>query len=313
MSDTIEARPARAQPVILVTGRNGQVGHDLLRSLQGLGRIVAPERSRLDLADPAQIERFVRQLQPDLIVNAAACTAVEQAESEPDLAYRINAEAPRTLAREARRGNAVLIHYSTDYVFNGEKNAPYVEHDITDPLNVYGRSKLAGECAIAEAGCRHLILRTSWVYSLRGHNFLRTMLRLARERDELHVVADQIGAPTWSATIAAQTAHLISQSVCARDRGEWWDERSGVYHLSASGCASWHDFAAAIVAATGRVVDVKPIAGDAYPTRAQRPANSSLDCSKLWRTFGIRAPEWDAAFQCCIEGAPLHPVAPATV
>ena len=305
MSSSIGARNGRAAPLILLTGRNGQVGRELMRSLQGLGRVVAPERGVLDLSDPDSIVRVMHDLRPDLIVNAAACTAVEQAESEREFAYRINAEAPHVMALEAKRVGAVLIHYSTDYVFDGTKTCPYVEDDTPRPLSVHGFSKLAGERGIANVGCRHLILRTSWVYGMRGKNFLRTILRLAQERDVIDVVADQIGAPTWSATIAAQTAHIIAQSLAADDRGAWWDARSGVYHLSASGCASWHDFATMIVTATGNSVEVRPIDSGAWPTKAHRPANSALDCSKLWQTVGLCAPQWDAAFCCRIESVAL--------
>ncbi|MBB3002680.1 dTDP-4-dehydrorhamnose reductase [Paraburkholderia tropica] len=305
MSSSIGVQNGRATPLILLTGRNGQVGHELMRSLQGLGRVVAPERVGLDLSDPDSIVQVMRDLRPQLVINAAAYTAVERAETERELAYRINAEAPHVMALEAKRAGAVLIHYSTDYVFDGTKTAPYVETDTARPLSVYGFSKLAGERAIANVGCRHLILRTSWVYGMRGKNFLRTMLRLAQERDTFDVVADQFGAPTWSATIAAQTAHIVAQSLAADDRGAWWDACSGLYHLTASGCASWHDFASTIAAIAGSTADVRPIDSGAWPTAAQRPANSALDCSKLWRTFGLRAPEWDAALRCCLDGVAL--------
>ena len=196
---------------ILVTGVNGQVGFELCRTLQGLGRVVAVDRTRFDLSDFDQMRAVIREVRPTLIVNPAAYTAVDKAESEPDQAMRINGDAPGVIAEEAKRLGAALIHYSTDYVFNGEKDGVYREDDAVDPQNVYGRSKLAGEQAIGAVGVAHLIFRTSWVYGARGKNFLLTMLRLGAERPELKVVADQFGAPTWSNTIAALTAHVIAQ------------------------------------------------------------------------------------------------------
>jgi dTDP-4-dehydrorhamnose reductase len=290
----------RTQGAILLTGVNGQVGFELARSLQGLGKIVAPDRSRLDLGDLAQVRSFVREMKPTLIVNPAAHTAVDKAESEVDAAMRLNAEAPGLLAEEAKRLGAALVHYSTDYVFEGTKEGAYLEGDPVNPQNVYGKSKLAGEQAIAASGCKHLIFRTSWVYGARGKNFLLTMLRLGAERDELSVVADQIGAPTWSNTIATMTSNVLAQSV--RSSVDWWSENSGVYHLTASGSTSWHGFAQAIFenSRLEKKPVVQAIPAASYPTPAPRPANSRMSNDKLLATFGLKAPEWDEALRLCM-------------
>jgi dTDP-4-dehydrorhamnose reductase len=294
----------RAERTILVTGTNGQVGFELVRSLQGLGRVIAADRKLLDLSDLDQVRAVVRDVRPGLIVNPAAYTAVDRAESECELAMRINGEAPGVLAEEAKKVGAALIHYSTDYVFDGEKAGPYVEDDRTNPQNAYGRSKLAGEQAIADIGVDHLIFRTSWVYGARGKNFLLTMLRLGAERPELKVVADQFGAPTWSNTIAMLTAHVVAEAYAAPDRAEWWRERSGTYHLSANGATSWHCFASAIFELSGleKRPDVLPISATEYPTPAKRPANSRMSGDKLERTFGLRAPDWKEALALCLAG-----------
>ncbi|CAL8473183.1 dTDP-4-dehydrorhamnose reductase [Caballeronia sp. S22] len=285
---------------ILLTGVSGQVGFELARTLQGLGRVVAVDRSALDLCDLDQIRRVVREVRPALIVNPAAYTAVDMAESNIDAAMRANGEAPGVLAEEAKRLNAALIHYSTDYVFDGTKDGAYVEDDAVNPQNVYGKGKLAGERAIAASGCNHLIFRTSWVYGSRGKNFLLTMLRLGKERDELNVVADQIGAPTWSVTIAALTANVLAQAVTAGDG--WWSEKSGVYHLTAGDSTSWHGFAQAIFdyAWLDRKPVVKPIQATAYPTPAKRPANSRMSNDKLASAFGLCAPDWREALRLCM-------------
>ncbi|KAA0083136.1 dTDP-4-dehydrorhamnose reductase [Trinickia soli] len=292
---------ANRERTILVTGVNGQVGHDLLRTLQGLGNVVAADRSMLDLADLGRVRAIVREVRPTLIVNPAAYTAVDKAETERELAMRINGEAPGVLAEEAKRLGAAFVHYSTDYVFSGDKQGAYVEDDQTDPQNVYGASKLAGEQAIAASGVPHLILRTSWVYGARGKNFLQTMLRHGAERDELNVVADQFGAPTWSNTIAALTAHVLSQAIAA-DSVDWWHEYSGIYHLTASGVTSWYGFAKAIfeLSRLGRMPDVKPIAAASYPTTAVRPGNSRMSNEKLAGAFGVRAPGWYDALRLCM-------------
>lgn len=289
-----------SERTILLTGVNGQVGFELARTLQGLGRVVAVDRSRLDLGDLDQVRRVVREVKPSLIVNPAAYTAVDKAESDVDAAMRANGEAPGVLAEEAKRLGAALVHYSTDYVFDGMKEGAYVEEDAVNPQNVYGKSKLAGEQAIAASDCDHLIFRTSWVYGSRGKNFLLTMLRLGAERDELSVVADQIGAPTWSVTIAALTANVLAQSVAAGDG--WWAEKSGVYHLTAGGSTSWHGFAQAIfeLSALEKRPEVKPIPASAYPTPAIRPANSRMSGARLREVFGLEAPDWRDALSLCL-------------
>ncbi|WP_434715336.1 dTDP-4-dehydrorhamnose reductase [Paraburkholderia sp. A3RO-2L] len=291
-------------PTILLTGINGQVGFELARSLQGLGKVVALDRGGLDLADLDQVRRVVRELKPNLIVNPAAYTAVDKAETEIEAAMRLNAEAPAVLAEEAEKLGAGLVHYSTDYVFDGSKDGVYVETDPTNPQNVYGQSKLAGEQAIAASGCRHLIFRTSWVYGARGKNFLLTMLRLGAERDELSVVADQVGAPTWANTIAALTANVLAQATAASDADEWWNRHSGIYHLTASGATSWHGFAEAIFSHAGlpKMPKVIPIPASAYPTPAKRPDNSRMSNDKLEASFGVRAPDWRVALKLCIAG-----------
>ena len=266
---------------ILLTGRNGQVGWELERSLGPLGELIATDRAVLDLADPESIRRAVREARPEVIVNAAAYTAVDRAESQPEAAMRINGAAPGVLAAEARRLGALLVHYSTDYVFDGAKQAPYREEDRPNPLNVYGKSKLEGEQAVAAGGCRHLILRTSWVYSARGNNFLRTILRRAREQPELRVVNDQIGAPTSAAAIARATAAVLGH-----------DQREGIFNMSASGKTSWHGFAEAIVARAGLATHIVGIRTEDYPTAARRPRNSLLDNAKLNAVFGITLDDW---------------------
>jgi dTDP-4-dehydrorhamnose reductase len=282
---------------ILLTGASGQVGYELERSLQALGDVVAVDRARMDLSDLDQVRDVVRAVAPQLIVNPAAYTAVDKAESEPALAQRINAEAPAVMAAEARRLGAAMVHYSTDYVFDGSKPGAYVETDATNPINVYGSSKLAGEQAIAAAGIPHLILRTSWVYGMRGKNFLLTMLRLARERDELRVVADQHGAPTWSRTIADTTACLLAQ---ARQGGPaWWDQHGGIYHLSAEGRTSWHGFTEAIIAEAGLACRVLPISSAEYPVPARRPLNSVMASEKLTGRL-CALPDWDKALRLCL-------------
>lgn len=290
-----------AAPLILVTGVNGQVGYELLRSLQGLGRVVACDRSMLDLADLERVRSVVRELKPAIIVNPAAYTAVDKAETDIDAARRLNADVPRVFAEEAARSGATLIHYSTDYVFDGTKSGAYAETDSTNPQNVYGLTKLEGEQAIAATGCAHLILRTSWVYGRRGKNFLLTMLKLAEERPELRIVADQIGAPTWSNTIAAGTAHIVAQGLAARDE-DWWRSRSGTYHLASTGETSWCGFAQAIfgIARSGAGPAVVPIPASEYPVPAARPGNSRLSTRKVNEVFGLHLPAWDEALRLCL-------------
>lgn len=291
------------QAKILVTGKSGQVGFELERALQGLGTVVALDRAALDLTDLDQIRRVVRGIKPSVIVNPAAYTAVDRAESEAGLVHRINGEAPGVLAEEARRLGVPLVHYSTDYVFDGKKEGAYDETDPVNPQNVYGLSKLAGERAIAEVDGAHLILRTSWVYGLRGKNFLLTMLRLAAERPELRIVADQCGAPTWAATIAAMTSHIVAQGLVANTNdADWWRQKSGVYHLTASGSTTWFGFARAIFELSSPVnnPEVVPIASSDYPVPATRPGNSRLSNDKLAASFGLRAPDWNDALQLCL-------------
>lgn len=288
------------QKTILLTGANGQIGFELARSLQGLGRVVALDRKGLDLSDLDQTRRVIRDVMPALIVNAAGYTAVDAAESDVPAAMRLNAEAPDVLAQEAKRLGALLVHYSTDYVFDGKKQEAYDEDDATNPLNVYGKSKLAGEQAIAASGCAHLIFRTSWVYGARGRNFLQTMLQLGAERDELRVVDDQIGAPTWSRSIATLTSSVLSQ-VLVRNENDWMRD-SGVYHLTASGATSWCGFAQAIFdnSKQEKKPVIKAIPTASYPTPAARPVNSRLSNHKVLATFGVQAPEWREALRLCM-------------
>ncbi|WP_321865207.1 dTDP-4-dehydrorhamnose reductase [Paraburkholderia tropica] len=295
--------------VILLTGVGGQVGFELARSLQGLGTVIAVDRARIDLSDLDQVRRVVREVRPQLIVNPAAYTSVDAAESDVDTAMRVNAQAPGVLAEEAARLGAKLVHFSTDYVFDGTKSAAYVEDDAPNPLNVYGRSKLAGEKAIAAAANGYLIFRTSWVYGLLGKNFLLTMLRLGAERDELRVVDDQFGSPTWSATISAMSVHVLAQAIAAGTAGDkgwdmWWERHQGIYNLTAAGVTSWHGFAEAIFEMSGREkrpVVVRTSARD-YPTPAARPGSSRLAGEKLAAVFGLSAPSWrDALHQCLNE------------
>ncbi|MFL6675631.1 MAG: dTDP-4-dehydrorhamnose reductase [Massilia sp.] len=283
---------------ILLAGRSGQVGYELERCLQELGEVVAPDRARMDLSDPGQVRSVLRAVRPNLIVNAAAYTAVDRAESEPAIAHRINAEAPAVMAEEARALGAAMVHFSTDYVFDGSKQGAYVETDAPAPLNVYGRTKLLGEQAVAAAGIAHLVLRTSWVYGMRGHNFLLTMLRLAAQRGEVRVVADQHGAPTWSRTVAQTTAHLLA--LAQAGGAGWWLENSGTYHLACQGSTTWSGFAEAIMAARGTGCRVTPISTEEYPTPATRPRNSQLDSSRLIAR-GCHIPDWREALALCLE------------
>ncbi len=284
---------------ILITGRNGQLAQALLQRLAGLGQVHVLGREQLDLAEPERIRQVVRELSPDLLVNAAAYTAVDQAENEPALAFAINATAPGVLAEEAARLGVPLLHYSTDYVFDGSKATPYTEDDAPNPLSVYGRSKLAGEQAIHAVGGAHLTLRTSWVYSLHGRNFLLTMQRLLQEKPQLRVVADQIGAPTWAGSLAASTLALI-QRWQAGQAGAW-----GTYHMTAQGQTSWFGFAQAIgehLKAQGRpCAQLLPIPSSEYPTPAQRPLNSRLDCSRLRQQWQVEQPDWRQALIECLK------------
>ncbi|HSB03464.1 MAG TPA: dTDP-4-dehydrorhamnose reductase [Anaerolineales bacterium] len=289
---------------ILLTGKNGQVGWELQRTLATLGEVIALDRHGLDLADPDLIRRVVREHKPNLIVNAAAYTAVDKAEEESDRAMAINGTAPGVLAEEARRLNAAVIHYSTDYVFDGNKNGPYTEDDAPNPLNVYGRTKLAGEQAIQSVGAPHLIFRTSWVYGTRGKNFLLTILRLAKERDELRIVNDQIGAPTWSRMIAEATAQVVAQLSLQQGKS-WAEDVSGVYHLTAMGQTSWFGFAKAILnyipGAAAHAPRLTPITTQEYPTPAQRPKSSVLSNTILRQKFGLELPGWETGLRLSVE------------
>lgn len=278
---------------ILLVGKDGQVGRRLQRTLTPLGEVVAVGREVVDLAQPDSIVRTVRAVRPDLIVNAAAYTAVDKAESEPDLAHAVNAVAPGIMAEEAGQLGAAIVHYSTDYVFDGKKATPYDETDSPAPAGVYGRTKLAGEQAIQAVGTAHLILRTSWVYDCSGKNFLLTILRLAHEREELKVVNDQTGAPTPSALIADVTAQIFREG----NPAELLHHQGGLYHLTASGQTTWYDFARAIVEGDPRrdrqrLQRLLPITTDQYPTAAQRPVYSTLNCEKLSATFDLSLMEW---------------------
>ena len=282
---------------ILLTGVHGQVGWELQRTLAPLGEVIAADRSVLDLELTAAIRPTVAAIAPDLIVNPAAYTAVDKAESESGLAHAINEAAPRELAA----CGIPLVHFSTDYVFDGHKTGAYTEDDTPSPLGVYGASKLAGEQAIERAGIPSLILRSSWVYGLRGRNFLLTLQRLARERDSLTVVDDQFGAPTWSRLIAEATALVIARWLDRPDPAA----NSGIYHLSCGGRTSWHGFAAAIVAHLAEAGEnparLTAIPTSGYPTPAGRPANSQLDGGKLAATFGVRLPDWETALALCLK------------
>ena len=279
---------------ILILGKQGQIAWELQVTLASLGNVTVFGSQELDLANPDQIREQVRQVQPDIIVNAAAYTAVDKAETEPELCAAINATAPGILAELARESQALLVHYSTDYVFDGSKTSPYLETDLTNPLGVYGASKLAGEQAIVQVDCPHLILRTTWVYGNRGKNFLLTILRLAAERSELKIVSDQIGAPTWSRSIAEATSQIVAQ--CGDDRS-----LRGLHNLSAAGETSWHGFASQIVSQYRElhpdrhltIQNILPIPASEYPTPAQRPANSVLDNSKILTDFGVQLPDWN--------------------
>jgi dTDP-4-dehydrorhamnose reductase len=286
---------------ILVTGTNGQVGYELERSLQGLGEIIAVSRSQMDLSDLQQVRDVIRSVKPNLIVNPAAYTAVDKAESEPEMAMRINGEAPAVMAEEARKLGAGIIHYSTDYVFDGTKEAAYLETDPTCPVNVYGATKLAGEQAIQAAGVPHLILRTSWVYGMRGKNFLLTVMRLAAERDELRIVGDQFGSPTWCRTIADSTAQLIARLEAQSGVVEAMaGPLSGIYNLTSSGRTSWHGFTEDIVrhVSIAKAPKVTAISTEEYPLPAPRPHNSELSGARL-RALGVHMPHWQRALALC--------------
>jgi dTDP-4-dehydrorhamnose reductase len=289
---------------ILLTGARGQLGRELAVALSPYGRVVAADRSLLDLAQPAAIVRTVRDVAPTIIVNAGAYTAVDRAEDERALAFAVNANAPGILAEEAKRQSAVLVHFSTDYVFDGMQRTPYDENARPNPQNVYGASKLDGERAIVDAGAAALVFRTSWIYGLAGKNFLLTVRRLADERDELRIVADQFGVPNWSRSLAGALSMLIERGA------PYLAERAGLYNLSATGETSWCEFARAIVADRADV-KVTPIATSDYLTPARRPAYAVLDARKFRRVFGFELPDWRRVLQSCVTSPVEPPSAPA--
>ncbi len=281
---------------IMLVGKNGQVGWELQRTLVPLGRIAAFDRTLLDLTDLAAVRAVVRQTRPRFIINAAAYTAVDAAETAPALAQVLNTEVPMVLAEEAKRIGAVFVHYSTDYVFDGASVSPYTEEDVLRPLNVYGLTKRAGEEAVQAVGGAYLIFRTSWVYGRRGKNFLRTLWRLAAEKDTLSIVDDQIGAPTWSRMIAEATALVLTQ--CSDDLGA----AAGIYHLTCAGSTSWYDFAQAILTYQegSHQPLLRPIPSRDYPLPARRPSNSLLSGDKLFHQFGLALPDWRQALALCL-------------
>jgi dTDP-4-dehydrorhamnose reductase len=288
-------------PRILLIGKIGQVGWELRRTLAPMAHVTCVDFPEIDLTSEDSIRRWVRETRPSLIINAAAYTAVDKAESEPDKAMKINGVAPGILAEEAKKLGALLVHYSTDYVFDGAKTEPYVETDAPNPLGAYGRSKHAGDEAVRAIGGAHLIFRLCWVYGARGANFMLTMMRLAREREKLRVVGDQVGCPTWSRMIAEATTLALKQTMAADDRGAL----TGTYHLASSGVTSWHGFADAIVklmpAEGKKCVQVEAISTAEYPTPTKRPAYSVLACGKLERVFGLRLPRWEDSLKQVLE------------
>ncbi len=286
---------------ILLTGATGQVGGELLQTLRPLGEVIAPARGEMDLANAPSVREMIRAVRPRWIVNPAAYTAVDKAESEPELAYAINAEAVGVMGQEAQAIGAGVIHFSTDYVFDGSGSAPYRETDATSPVSVYGASKLAGERALAESGAGHMIFRTSWVYGARGKNFLLTILKLARERETLRVVADQYGAPTWSRDLARMTAEVIGQCEAKARNGEIAGvlaDTGGVCHAAGTGETTWYGFALEAVRLqqerepNARFAEIEAITTAEYPTPAKRPANSRMNCGRLMERFGWKMMDW---------------------
>jgi dTDP-4-dehydrorhamnose reductase len=299
--------------IILITGAAGQLGQELTGQLASAGRLIAVDRSsgppgqrtvKTDLSDLSRVEILLNRMRPDLIVNAAGYTAVDRAEDEQEIAFRVNAELPGCLARWAVRNGRALLHYSTDYVFDGNSSRPYRETDIPQPLNAYGESKYAGEEAVTSSGCRHLILRTSWVYSGHGSNFVLTMLRLARQRPSLSVVSDQIGCPTWARNLAWVTGRLVTQ-FAAGDNGDFKD---GIYHYCDADVVSWFDFARLIFDTAvrygllERLPEMTPVASSGFPQKAVRPLYSALDTSAIQRDYGIKPAALKSSLEACIEG-----------
>jgi dTDP-4-dehydrorhamnose reductase len=305
------------KPVILLTGKNGQIGAELLRFLPQLGEVVALDREHLDLSKPDDICRTIREIHPQIIVNAAAYTAVDQAETDETMARAVNGEAPGVMAREAKKIGAALLHYSTDYVFDGSKKTPYDETDAANPVNVYGKTKFCGEQAIRRSGVPHLIFRTAWVYATRGRNFLLTILRLATEREELRIVGDQVGAPTCASDVAAATSKILT-SICKSNNGEFvFPPLGGTYHMSAGGQTTWYDFAKTILEEAGAISNdlvwlhavtrgrpliarrVIPISTEEFRSPTHRPVYSVLSNFRLIQTFGVALPNWRTQLQRC--------------
>jgi dTDP-4-dehydrorhamnose reductase len=288
---------------ILITGIGGQVGFELLRACQPLGEVIGVDIEQVNLANGGSVRHLLEETRPTVILNPAAYTAVDKAESEEELALAINGEAVRVMAEHSQRTGGLLIHYSTDYVFDGTKEDPYVARDQPAPLGAYGRTKLAGERALADSGCDYLCLRTSWVYASRGRNFLRTMLKLGQEREELRVVCDQVGAPTTARLLADVTVQCMQSALTERAQGRF---RSELLHVTAGGATSWHGFALAILdlaRARGEAIKTRavvPIPTSAYPTPAQRPANSRLNCDRIKERFGVTLPEWEQGLRLCM-------------
>jgi len=289
---------------ILLIGKNGQVGWELQRTLMPLGEIISTDYPETDLADFDGTRNLIRNLQPQVIVNAAAYTAVDQAESEPELAFEVNSAAPGVLAEEARAVGALLIHYSTDYVFDGEKGSPYTEDDVPDPINTYGASKLAGEKAVQQVDGAYLILRTSWVYSLRSDSFVTKVLAWAQQQRALRIVTDQVASPTWCRLLAEVTAQVLAAA--GHTPKEWLEERKGLYHLTGAGHASRFEFTRTIMenlppGDANRAVEILPASSDEFPSPARRPRNSSLDISKFENTFGMDIPAWEVSLRQALE------------
>ena len=309
------------KPTILLTGKTGQLGFELYRLLPKLGELVAPERNELDLRDPEKIRQIMRNASPQLVVNAAAYTAVDAAEADEGTAFAVNAEAPKLFALEAKRIGATLVHFSTDYVFDGSTKAPYDETDPTNPINVYGKTKLAGEQAIRNSGAAHLIFRSSWVYATHGRNFLLTILRLATEREELRVVHDQVGAPTRALDLAEETTGILAGMIAADSNRSAFPRVGGTYHMTADGQTTWYEFAKAILdeargapphlpwlnlATKGRPLitrQVVPISTQEFASPTPRPAYSVLSNARLRRTFGVALPDWRTQLRRCFSAA----------
>lgn len=312
------------KPKILLIGKTGQVGWELSRYLTRLGHVVALDRQQLDLTRLEDVRSAIREHRPSLIANAAAYTSVDRAETDVETAQIVNGEAPGVMAEAAKEVGAILVHYSTDYVFDGGQSTPYRESDQANPINAYGRTKLAGEKAIQSVGVPHLILRTGWVYSTRGKNFLCTIVHLATQKQELRVVDDQIGSPTWNRMIAAKTTEILSRIYSSNPEGSFPEKYTGTYHLTAGGKTSWRGFAQAIldeISETSRAsfwmeaivhsrpliaTRVIPISTTEFPTPARRPAYSVLSNSKLLRVFGVQLPSWRSQLEMCIRDAEIE-------